>query len=515
MTRGVPHGRGQEDRGHRVAGPGFFVWEEDNREAVAWASELGGGPVPSVSRRTARRAARLPARMSARDAAFWYLERPHAPLHIGCVEILGGPLERRRLLSRFESRLGSLPRYAQRVVAAPLGLAHPSWEGAPAFSVRRHVRASRLAPPGGESDLVARVASLLEVPLDRARPLWEVHLIRGLHGGRTAILHKVHHAMIDGMAGAHLLEVLFDGTPNPRRPGEHPARVRALPPFHARLGRAITDDVVEGVRRIGALTEAFIRPAGPREAAGRVWEAACAALQLAREAVEPMPWNAPVGPYRRLAFLRLPMDGVRRARAATGGTVNDVFLAVLAGGLQRYLQARGIATSRGPLAALVPVSLRDDVEAASLGNRFSALCVPLVLDATGERERLRATREATEELKMRAAWRDLDALCELAEGLPAGVVALASRRLRLAGIANLIATSVPGPRAPESFCGVPIEALYPVVPIADGIGLGVAAFSYAGGLHVGINADAERVPDVGKLGLAMEESFQALVSGLP
>jgi len=238
------------------------------------------------------------------------------------------------------------------------------------------------------------------------------------------------------------------------------------------------------------------------------------ALRLAADDVTQLPWNAPIGPRRSLAFTRLALEDVRRIRGARGGSVNDVVLAILAGGLRRFLEADGFETRGLELTALVPVSLRSAAESARLGNRISAMLVPLAVDPVDELSRLAATRAATERLKSSGAWTGIDALLELVDGLPAPLVALVGRWIRLGRLANVIATNVPGPRETRWLCGARVAELRPLVPICDGMGLGLAVFSYDGWLHVGLNADAERVPNLEKLEHGIEEAFAALVGSV-
>ncbi|RIK89583.1 MAG: hypothetical protein DCC71_25910, partial [Proteobacteria bacterium] len=245
----------------------------------------------------------------------------------------------------------------------------------------------------------------------------------------------------------------------------------------------------------------------------RLRDAAWSAVQLTARDLPSMPWNAPLGPRRRLAFARLPMDGVRRIRAARGGTVNDVVLCALAGGLHRYLRHGGLPTRGVELTALVPVSLRSPHEARALGNRISGMLVPLAVDPGHEAPRLAATRAITDRLKTSSAWTGIDALLGALEALPPALVAAVGQGVSLGSLANVIATNVPGPREPRWLCGRRVEALQPIVPIVDGIGLGLAVFSYDGWLHVGLNADAGLVPDLEKLEQGIGEAFTELVQG--
>lgn len=451
--------------------------------------------------------------MASRDAGFLYLERPHALLHIGCVAVLEGRLDVRSLARHVEARLPRLPRYAQRAVGVPLATAHPVWRDDPHFDVRDHVRRWAVPAPGGEAELLETVATLLSQPLDRGRPLWEMHLLEGLHGDATALFQKVHHCMIDGMAGAQLLDALLDAEarvgdrPAPRPPAD------ALPAPPSLVGVALSDAAARAVRGAAGLLRALTRPAAARTSVARLRDAAWSALHLATGDVPELPWNAPIGPRRRLAVTRLPLEQVRRVRRLRGGTVNDVVLSVLAGGLRRYVESQGIPARALELTALVPVSLRSAEEARTLGNRISALLVPLAVDVREEVPRLAATRAVTERLKQHAAWTGIDALLALADELPPPLVAFVGRRLGIGRLANVIATNVPGPPETRWLCGRRVEAIHPIVPIIDGIGLGIAVFSYAGFLHVGLNADADLVPDLDKLRSGIETAFAELTRG--
>ncbi len=452
-------------------------------------------------------------RMSVRDAGFLYLEQPHCPIHIGCVAVLEGQATPDDLAPRIEARLTRTPRYGQRALDVPFGVAHPTWEDDPRVDVRSHLHRWALPSPGGEAELHDTIAQLLMLPLDRSRPLWEMHVLSGLQGGRTAILQKVHHCMIDGIAGVHLLEGLF-GVKATARPPRSELRVvpPPLPGPRAQLGRAVTNNLARAAEVVGRAARGLVSPSAARSAAQSLREAYDSARHLATNGVPHLPWNAPVGCRRRVALTRLPFEGVRRVRAVQGGTVNDVVLACLAGGLRRYLDAGGHSTSGFEPTALVPVNLRAPADAAALGNRISAMLVPLAVDSPDDLAGLAATRVISERLKTRAAWAGIDAVLTALEGLPAPLVARLARGLQPGRLANVIATNVPGPRETRYLGRSRVEALYPIVPLVDGIGLSLAVFSYDGWLHVGLNADADLVPDLSKLLHGIEDAFSHLVA---
>jgi WS/DGAT/MGAT family acyltransferase len=451
--------------------------------------------------------------MSSRDAGFLYLERKNALLHIGCIAVLDGPLALDALWRHVEARLPALPRYTQRALSVPLSLGHPSWAEDPRFDLRNHLQRWALPSPGGQHELTAMVATLLAQPLDRDRPLWEMHLIEGLDDGRSALFQKVHHCMIDGLAGAQLLEALLDADPNARDLPPPRTQAPPIPGLGERVGRAVVDTLWGRTRAALRLADAVWKPAKAREALSQLRNAAWSALRLASADIPTMPWNASIGARRILHFTRLPMEGVRSVRVLRGGTVNDVVLTVLAGGLHRYLRSAGVRTRGLELTALVPVSLRSANEAKALGNRISAMLVPLALDPNHEVPRLAATQAVTERLKKDGSWAGIDALLGTFDELPPPLVAAFGRSMGVGRLANLIATNVPGPRESRYLCGIHVDGLYPIVPIIDGIGLGIAVFSYDGALHIGLNADATLVPDIEKLGQGVEEAFCDLLSG--
>jgi len=257
--------------------------------------------------------------MTSRDAGFLYLERPHALLHIGCVAVVQGQLTSDAIGRRVEARLPRMRRYAQRAVPAPLGLGHPAWEDDPDLDVRDHISQWTLPAPGGDCELRELVATWFAQPLARGRPLWEMHVIDGLDGGRSALFQKIHHCMVDGMAGAQALDDLLDAEPRVRDVATARLAAAPVPDAATRIGRAVADTARSHFGIATSLLGALRGPGEVRSAMRRLRDAAFSAVRLAAGDLPSMPWNAPIGPRRRLAFARLPMEGVRRIRATRGG----------------------------------------------------------------------------------------------------------------------------------------------------------------------------------------------------
>jgi WS/DGAT/MGAT family acyltransferase len=205
---------------------------------------------------------------------------------------------------------------------------------------------------------------------------------------------------------------------------------------------------------------------------------------------------------------------VRAVRAARGCTVNDVVLCVLAGGLRRYLDSLGIDPERQPVVAAVPASIRTPSQSRAMGNRLGVHFVPLALGPGEETERLEVTAAITRRLKEGRGHDAVAALLAAADLLPPPLMAWISRHARIPSLAGVIATNVRGPESTRFLAGRRVEALHPIVPIADGLGLGLAVLSYAGAMHVCIDADADLVPDVEKLRAGIEEATARLVGVL-
>jgi WS/DGAT/MGAT family acyltransferase len=451
-------------------------------------------------------------RLGIADAGFFHLEKAEAPLHIAALAIVDGPLAACEVAARIRERLPRLAGHALRVRRAPLDLAHPAWEPAPDLDPSGHVQRWALPAPGGESELLEVASQLIAQPLSRARPLWEMHVIEGLSGGRSALLHKLHHCACDGELGVQVLGELLDGAPPAERGSSRARPQRAA--AGGNLGAALRDEWERRREARKALVLAAVHPADAARVLQRVAAGARALLDVAAPP-PPLPWNERLQPRRQIGLIRLPLDELRYIRRAWGTTVNDVVLSIVAGGLRRYLGALGLGVAR--LRALVPMSLRALGAKPSDANRISAMLVPLAVEIHDEVERLVETNRLTQELKLRAAWEGVSLLLAGLSALPAPLFAGLARALRPGRFANLVATNVRGPEVAGELLGRRVSAVYPFTPIADRLGLGVAVLSYGGWMHFGLNADAEHVPELEKLLRGIQESYEELArsSGTP
>jgi WS/DGAT/MGAT family acyltransferase len=456
-------------------------------------------------------APRLSRRLTSTDASFLYLERPTQPGHIGGCTVYEGDVSRAEVIRILEARLHRLPRYRQRVLFPPFGLAHPTWEDDPAFDLGRHVEEVTLPAPGDDLAVSEVGGRAYAGMLDRERPLWRLTLLRGCRDGRTAMVWKVHHAMIDGVSGVDLTMVLHDIKPEaPAAEAPAPWQPPALPDAVTLLEDALRDRLTEAV---GQWTEEAFRLLRPAETGQRL-EALRGALRtslpwLVRPAPR-TPFNGPLSAERRFAWVELPFAAVRGVRSTLGGTVNDVVLAVIAGALGRYLEAHGRPTEGVELRAMCPVSMRRPDERGTLGNLVSIMIAPLHVGIRDPVARLQAERAAMEALKGEGQADGIHTLSQLAGRVPPGLQSWALGLSLPNALLNTVSTNIPGPQIPLYLAGRPLVAWYPLGLLASDVGLFNAILSYNQKLTIGVTVDPTLVPDVWFYAECLRRAFDEL-----
>src|SRR5262249_42594712 len=302
-------------------------------------------------------------RMTSLDASFLYLERPTALLHVAGIYTFAHPVDYDDLLDYISERLPLIPRYTERVVMVPFNLGHPTWEPDPEFDIRNHIVRHSLKGHADDRALAALCAELFAEPLDRSRPLWEMHLIDG-YGKGSAMLAKTHHCMIDGASGVQLINLLMDPTPRPAPIAAPPPapKTHGLPnPLVQAFGGVFdtTRTQFDIARRAIA---ALGRPSRALQEVRATLDAVGSAARTLIAGAPPTPFNGTLGKDRSLAWTRFSLNEVKAAKNRLGGTVNDVVLAVIAGGLRHYLREHGAAVDRTELKAMVPVNVRAEHE---------------------------------------------------------------------------------------------------------------------------------------------------------
>jgi diacylglycerol O-acyltransferase len=480
-------------------------------------------------------------RLSMLDASFLYAESAVSPTHIGTIFFLEGELSFDKLFNHMRQRLHISPRFRQRLVFSPFNLAHATIEEDPDFKLENHVHRHELAPGIGEAEAVKEILRLhFSRVMDRTRPLWDVTLFEGIPG-RTIFVWAMHHAIVDGVSAFELLNRLMDFSPTPpatQEPAE-PWNPAPLPSTGAALVNAIRDLAVEQIDSATRAASDFLRdPASLLEQASTLITAG----RLVREMAQPpvaTPWNAglAVG-ERNLAYLKMPFADYRAIRAAFGGTINDLVLAVLGEGAARYLRHHGWPT-RGNLRFGCPVNVRRPEETIVLENRVSMIMPSTPATPMDVVERLKAISADTRRIKESGVAFTMERMSSMGDSIPPMVLGAMSRVGALgleltaallkasawkpaphgfamppAGI-NLVATNVPGPQAQWYFAGYKVTDSLGLLPLGGNLGYGVAINSYNQYITFSMMADARMMPDVEQMKLFVAEAFDELKERIP
>jgi WS/DGAT/MGAT family acyltransferase len=408
----------------------------------------------------------------------------------------------------------------QRAVRVPLGLHHPVWVDDPDFELDDHLSRASLPSPGGRAELDGFVAAAMSRPLDPDRPLWEMFVVEGLEGDRTALIAKVHHAILDGVSGASILAAFLDLSPRARIVAAPPEPWDPAPlPGSARMLRYAASSLSHQPARVLTTLDAGVEAIADlgmhnRELLSRGESPPPAFFSAPRTSM-----NGAVSNRKRFSSLSIPLDDAKLIRRVFGGTVNDVVLAGVAGGLRRLLAARGESVGRA-LVAMVPVSTRPEGSSqdAALGNQLSAMLVSLATDMDDPVQRLdaiaRSTRVAKEQEQLHRGRLVGDVAQIAAPGLASRVArAVAGTRLfdRVRPPFNVMVSGIKGPDFPLFCAGSRVEAMYPVGPVAEGVGLNVTIFSYLDQLQFGLLACRKLLPELDDLAVLIDDALGELV----
>ena len=474
------------------------------------------------------------------DAQFLALETPRIYGHVTGVLVLDpstapdGTLTLADLQNLILERLPLIPIFKWRLAEVPFGIDFAYWVDDPDFDIDFHVRELALVPPGTVAQLEEQVARIFSRPLDRSRPLWEIYLIHGLEHGRVALMTKVHHAVIDGLSGAEILGSLLDltpeGRPAPEPVGDGPERmpsqlqmlVRGLggvPRYPLRLLRSLPA-ALPHFEEVGIFS--ILPGANLVGAAGRRLQATLRRSPVVngRKLATPphTSFNGRISAHRRIVFGRLPLDTVKDVKNRYGVTVNDVVVSICAGAVRHWLRKHRELGGR-PLIAQIPVSVRSPEQQGTFGNRILLMGVELHTEIADPVERLRATHESLAEMKERDEALPASLLQDANNFIPPALFTRAAQLTyawtsnpRLRPTWNLVVSNVPGPQIPLYCAGALLEAIYPVSVIMDGLGLNITVMSYNGSLDIGIVADRDAMPDVGKMTGWLADELEALAA---
>jgi len=448
-------------------------------------------------------------RLTPLDATFLELEEADdaAHMHIGTLMVFeahrGTPPKLGRLQRHLESRLAALPDYSRRLSQPHTGgLQWPAWVDDPAFRIEDHVKQAELPAPGGETELLAWAGEYWSERLDRHRPLWDACLVTGLVGGRWAIATKTHHALVDGVGAVDAAHLLLDTARRPRR-GALPAALEAPGEDApggpvARLAAGVRGGLYVA-RHPGRLRDALLQSKAMTEV-------------LVRDEILPAPGcslNVPIGTHRRVRAVRADLAQVKAIKRELGGTVNDVILAAVAGGLRTLLLERNDPLPSAGLRAMVPVNLRTTAQRGP-GNRVSSLFVHLPVAEPDAGRRYLLTVAEAEELKRSGQAGGGAGLLALGGLAPPVLHSVFARSAFATRLFNLTVTNVPGPQLPLYAFGARMEEVVPLVPLAAHHAVGVAVVSYDGKVFFGLNGDERAMPDLDTLARGIETALEEL-----
>ena len=441
------------------------------------------------------------------DMALLSMDSANSPMHLATVEIFDPGdegFDYRTLVSLVGDRLAFVPRYRQRLMTVPGSLARPVWVDDDDFDITYHVRQSALPRPGSMEQLEELVARIIARPLDRTRPLWEMYLIEGLEDGRFAILVKSHQTLVDGISTIDIGQVILDVDTVARERIPDEWVPRREPSSAALIAEAVEEQLRNPVSAVGGL----------RDGVSNLVKAS--PLFAGRRAVPDSPLQVTLSQQRRFHAVRTCLDDYRKVRRFHGGTVNDVVLATITGALRAWLMTRAESVhSSRQLRAMVPMGVMDkDLEPTSLGSQVAGTVMTLPI---GEQSPVVRLHQVSYALKAhKETGKAVSALRLIGVGgfAPTTFHALGARvAAEAAGQRgfNVVITNVPGPQFPLYACDSRMLESYPVQPLLPGHALSIGVTSYDAGVHYGLTADRDAIPDVDVIGQCITEALTELV----
>ena len=475
--------------------------------------------------------------LSGADAMFLQFEHGNNFMHVASLAIYdpatapGGGVRFKDILRFFASRLEEFPQFRRRLVMLPLSLDRPYWIEDSGFDVEFHVRHIALPQPGDWRQLCIQVARLHSRPLDRSKPLWEAYVIEGLRNvpgvpeGSFALYTKMHHAIIDGESGTELMKALHSLSPEPVDPDEAPTGDYTAD-REPRLLELYSRAVAHGLERMPSLARFSLGTARrlarfSRDAIGNLSDAGAEAVPklraLASGDLSPLlsmlppatRFSGEVSAHRVFEAVGLPFADLQAIRRQAGfGTINDLFLAIVGGTLNKYLGAKGELPETSVI-AMVPMTLRGEQKGGDRGNQVGATLMPVHSQVEDPLERLRSIHDSAQKSKRMSDVVGKELARDLLEVMPPPATELLLRHVKLPGV-GLTVSNVRGPDVPLYMAGARLVNYAPISIAVDGMGLNVTGFSYAGTLWICAVSCREMLPDPGFFVDCMRESFAEL-----
>jgi WS/DGAT/MGAT family acyltransferase len=455
--------------------------------------------------------------LSAEDNSFLLMETPCTPMHVASTQIFEiGPLRRKNggvdfdaIKRRTASVLHRIPRYRQTLRWIPFENT-PVWVDDEHFEIDYHLRHTSLPRPGSDDQLKKLSSRVMSQQLDRTRPLWEIWVVEGLEGDRFALISKIHHCMIDGVAGADISQILQSPTPD-REIQEAPTYIPRTAPSDRDLFRdSVLRTLSLPLRALRSFEEFRRETKDVREEIRARVEAIRKTLGMQMHQASSSPINGELSPHKVFDWLSMPLEDVKAVRRALGCTVNDVVLVIVTGALREFMLQRQVRPEELDFRVQTPVSVRQEGERGKLGNRVSTWTLSLPIAEPDPLEQLAAISPVTQQLKSSRQALGVELMLSAMEEMPTALLSAAMQAAM--GSMNTFVTNVPGPQFPLYMLGAEMHCLYPQAPLLPGIGLATAVMSYNGQMCWGLNADPKLVPDLHTYVQMLQASFERLAA---
>jgi WS/DGAT/MGAT family acyltransferase len=449
-------------------------------------------------------------RLSTQDNDFLLWETAALPMHTSSIQLFEagdlanepGGIDFERIKRATEFTLHRMPRYRQKLSWVPGGR-QAVWVDDSRFNIDYHLRHISLPRPGNDAQLKRLASHIMEVPLDRSRPLWETWVIEGLEGGRFATIMKTHHCMIDGSSGMDLMGQIMTTEPH----SEIPESPRFVPSPQPSAGVLRRDERAHRWSAPARLAGQLRRFVGESEDLGKEIQDRVRALgNLAQYKLKPAsqtPLNGEIGPHRVFEFADISLADLKAIRKQLDASINDLVLTIVTGALRRFLTRRSVRLRDLDFRVSTPVNVRTERD-RGFGNRVSAWIVPLPLGEADPLRQLERIRAHTRELKDSNQAIGIEFVNALNEWIPIDLQSVS------AGTQNMIVTNVPGPQFPLYMLGAKLLGIYPQAPLIANVGLVIGLISYNGRVCWGLNADQDRVPDLADFRADILRSFERL-----
>ncbi len=449
-------------------------------------------------------------RLHGKDATWLAQETPTVPLHtikVFVMDVPGGRIEHSMLKERFMQVLRKSPMLRQRVIPVPFGIHHPVMINDPDFDLDMHINRAAVPSPGTMVELDDLIGQIISGSLDRSRPLWELWVLEGYSKDKLVLVLKIHHALADGMATVGFIQRIFDKQYIDE--SRDTWRPEPIPTSGKLIAGAILDHLKYDIPHFPGLVSLLFK---------RIIRLVRYAKHTQAPMLEAMKIDLPrtvlnraVSNKRNYASLQLSLDEIKALKNRMGGTLNDVFLALVASTIRKYLISRDDLPD-APMAAAVPMAIDEKGAIREFGNNFMAMMTMIPVHIEDELERFRVTQQCVSAAKEELRVLGPDTWNRVNHYIPPGLLSAIKMRSYRKQVAaqpgyvpqnNLLLSNVPGPKEKLGA----LSSLYSIGPLGEGMGLNITVWSYADQLNICFLACKRMVPDIRRMVEMMQESL--------